>query len=55
MSRPFVTGKALVQAGLTPGEYFSDILAYAHKLRLSGVDKQSALKQTLSYAKSLDK
>lgn len=55
MSRPFVTGKDLVQAGLTPGEYFSDILAYAHKLRLSGVDKQSALKQTLSYAKSRGK
>lgn len=55
MSRPFVTGKDLVQAGLAPGENFSDILAYAHKLRLSGVDKQSALKQTLSYAKSLGK
>ena len=55
MSRPFVTGKDLVQAGLAPGENFSDILAYAHKLRLSGVDKQSALKQTLAYAKSLGK
>ena len=46
-------GKDLVQAGLAPGENFSDILAYAHKLRLSGVDKQSALKQPLSYANSL--
>ena len=52
MARPFVSGKDLVQAGLTPGENFSDILAYAHKLRLSGIEKQSALKQTLAYAKS---
>lgn len=51
MSRPYVMGKDLIGAGLTPGKDFSDILAYAHKLRLAGVPKDSALKQTLSYAR----
>ena len=51
MARPYVMGKDLIAAGLTPGKDFSDILAYAHKLRLAGIPKDSALKQTLSYAK----
>ena len=51
MSRPFVSGSDLIEAGIPPAEGFSDILAYAHKLRLAGVDKESALKQTLAYAK----
>lgn len=50
MGRPYVTGKDLIEAGLEPGEYFSDVLAYAHKLRLAGIEKEAALKQTLSYA-----
>jgi len=45
MARPFVAGRDLVEAGLTPGPDFSDILAYAHKLRLAGVEKESALLQ----------
>ncbi len=48
--RPYVTGKDLLAAGLPASEHFSDILAYAHKLRLSGVQKNCALKQTLAYA-----
>ena len=51
MARPHVTGKDLIEAGLVPDESFSDILAYAHKLRLAGVEKESALKQTLAYAR----
>ena len=51
MSRPYVTGNDLIEAGIPPAEGFSEILGYAHKLRLSGVDKESALKQTLAYAK----
>ncbi|MBR6501723.1 MAG: HD domain-containing protein [Firmicutes bacterium] len=51
MSRPFVAGRDLVEAGLTPGPDFSEILAYAHKLRLAGVEKNNALKQTLAYAR----
>ena len=36
-------------------KYFSDALAYAHKLRLAGVDKESALKQTLAHVRKLMK
>ena len=51
MERPHVTGKDLIEAGLTPDESFSEILAYAHKLRLAGIDRDSALRQTLAYAR----
>lgn len=51
MARPAVTGRDLVEAGLTPDKRFSEILRYAHKLRLAGVEKESALKQTLAYAR----
>lgn len=51
MSRPYVTGKDLIDAGLEPGESLGDALRYAHKLRLAGVEKDSAIKQTLSYAR----
>ena len=49
MSQPYVAGKDLIEAGLKPGEYFGELLAYAHKLRLAGIDKQTALKQVLRY------
>ena len=52
MSRPYVTGKDLFEAGLHTGEQFSELLSFAHKLRLAGVDKESALKQTLAMAKN---
>ena len=55
MGRPFVSGDDLIKAGLSPGKNFSDILAYAHKLRLAGIEKESALKQTLAYAYKLNK
>lgn len=54
MARPYVMGADLVAAGLKPGPEFSEILAYAHKLRLAGMEKEEALKQTLSYASSLN-
>jgi len=53
MSRPFVSGKDLLDAGLKQDSSFKDILSYAHKLRLAGIDKKAALKQTLGYAASL--
>ena len=55
MSRPYVMGRDLIEAGLIPGEDFTQILEYAHKLRLAGVDKENALRQTLGYARSLRK
>lgn len=53
MARPYITGKDLISAGLVPDDNFKDILLYAHKLRLAGIEKTSALKQVLSYAKKL--
>ena len=55
MARPYVAGRDLIAAGLEPGEDFSEILAHAHKLRLAGTEKESALKQTLAYARNLRK
>lgn len=51
MAKPCVMGADLVKAGLKPGPAFSDILAYAHNLRLSGVEKEKALPQVLAYAR----
>ncbi len=53
MNRPYVSGSDLVAAGLNPGKNFSKLLEYAHKLRISGVDKKEALAQTLAYAKEI--
>ena len=55
MSKPYVRGRDLIEAGLQPDDDFTEILAYAHKLRLAGIEKASALKQTLSYARRLRK
>ena len=49
MSKPYVQGKDLIEAGVEPSEKFSEYLEYAHKLRLAGVEKEDALKQTLAY------
>lgn len=49
MARPYVMGRDLIQAGLKPDKNFGQLLAYAHKLRLAGVNKEEALKQTLKY------
>lgn len=49
MSRPYVQGKDLIEAGFEPGKEFSELLAFTHKLRLAGVDKESALKQVRHY------
>ena len=55
MKKPCVMGRDLIEAGLEPNESFADLLEFANKLRLSGVEKESALKQTLSLYKRLDK
>lgn len=51
MSRPYVMGRDLMAAGMSPSERFADYIEYAHKLRLAGVDKDSALRQTLALAR----
>lgn len=48
MDRPFVRGEDLIRAGMKPGAEFSEMLAYAHKLRLAGIPKEEALRQTIA-------
>lgn len=50
MARPYVMGRDLIEAGLKPDKNFSELLAFAHKLRLSGVAKEEALNQTIKLA-----
>lgn len=51
MSRPYVSGQDLIEAGIKPGQSFSELLSYAHKLRLAGVSKTDALSQVLAYSR----
>jgi len=53
MARPHVMGRDLIEAGLKPGPEFTEILAHAHKLRLAGIPKEDALRQTLAFARKL--
>lgn len=53
MARPYVMGRDLIEAGFCPASDFTEILKYAHKLRLAGVEKENARKQTLAYARQL--
>jgi tRNA nucleotidyltransferase (CCA-adding enzyme) len=53
MSRPYVTGKDLLDAGIKEGKNYRELLNYAHKLRLAGIKKEDALKQTISYSEEL--
>lgn len=55
MEQPFVQGSDLIKAGLTPGPEFSELLAYTHRLRLSGADRESALKQAMAYRRQKKK
>ena len=50
MKKPHVTGADLIAAGLKPNEDFSKLLELAHKLRLAGVDKDTALSQVIAEA-----
>ena len=55
MNTPELGGRDLIEAGLKPDRDFADLLKYAHKLHLAGIDKESALKQTVARAKELEK
>ena len=52
MARPFVKGEDLKKAGIEPCPDFHKYIAYARKLRLAGLEKNTALKQTLDYIKN---
>ena len=43
MSRPYVRGEDLLKLGYEQGPQFKEILTYAHKCRLSAVDKDKTL------------
>ena len=47
MTRPMVTGRDLIDAGLRPGPDFSRYLDRARQLHFAGLDRERALKQVL--------
>ena len=47
MSKPYVTGQDLINAGLKPGVQFNELLKKAHDMRLAGIDKEIILKEIL--------
>ncbi len=51
MAKLHVTAKDLMENGIEPNEKMGEILKYAHKLRLAGVDKDDALRQCLAMYK----
>ena len=55
MSRPYVMGADLIEAGFEPSPLFSEALQYAHKHRLAGMPKEESLAQTIGYLKTLEK
>ncbi len=55
MERPHVTGKDLIEAGLRPGEDLKETLAYAHKLRLAGIEKNEALRAAVRFSEKREK
>jgi len=55
MAQPYVMGRDLIAAGFAPGEEFTELLTHAHKLRLAGVPKEQALKQTIAFARERGK
>ena len=55
MSRPYIMGRDLVDAGVSPGPVFTYALEYVHKLRLAGVPKEEQLSQTLGMIRQHEK
>ena len=53
MSKPYVMGADLIEAGLKPDKSFAELLAFAHTLRLAGVETKAALSHTLAMARRM--
>ena len=51
MSKPYLTGTDLLQAGFHPGPLMGEALEYAHKLRLARRPKEEQLKAAMSFLK----
>jgi tRNA nucleotidyltransferase (CCA-adding enzyme) len=54
MSRPYLMGRDLLEAGLKPGPRFHDVLEQTHKLRLAGLSKEEQLKAALALLRGKD-
>lgn len=54
MAKDYVKGEDLIKAGFKPGKAFAEALRFAHKLRVSGVSKKEALRQTVATLKMID-
>ncbi len=55
MELPYVTGEDLINSGIKPNKNFKYMLEFSHNLRLAGVKKEIALKETLKYGKKYEK
>lgn len=53
ISKPYVTGKDLINAGFETNEKFNVALSYANDLRLQGIEKDEALKMVIDYLKNI--
>lgn len=53
MEGDYIMGSDLIEAGFEPGEYFGEVLEYAHKLRLAGISRDEAIRQVIPYARKL--
>ncbi len=49
MSRPYLMGRDLLEAGVEPGPQIGKALEFAHKLRLAGLSKEEQFRQTMAY------
>ena len=54
-ARPYALLKDLTDAGLELRDDTDEILSYAHKLRLAGVDKESQIRHCIAYQKTLQR
>lgn len=55
MSRPQVTGKDLLEIGFKPGELLGRALEKAHKMHLSGMDKEEVVRQICGMRTAIEK
>ncbi len=54
MSRPYLRGRDLIEAGVEPGPLMGEGLEFAHKIRLAGRPKEEQLTQTIGYIRKAE-
>ena len=55
MSRPYMTENDIAEAGITDNSIIPEVLEYAHKLRLAGLNRDEQIRQSLAYARTIMK